>query len=49
MRPCAQCIKKGRVEECLEGIPPEQAKLFLRLHYEKIAKEAGLPPPLSSA
>lgn len=47
MRPCQMCIKKGRVEECMEGVPPEQAKLFLRVYYEKKEKELAAGPSLS--
>jgi hypothetical protein len=34
-RPCQMCIKRGRPEECMEGIPPQQAELFMKLFHQK--------------
>lgn len=49
MRPCNQCIKKGRIEECLEGVPPDQARMFLKAYYEREGTSMQLPPSLGSS
>ena len=44
MRPCASCIKRGKAEECLEGIPPDQAQVFIRLFREKQTRQLNNNP-----
>lgn len=44
MRPCASCIKRGKAEECLEGIPPDQARVFIRLFREKQTRQLNNNP-----
>lgn len=40
MRPCLQCIKKGKPEDCLEGMSPEQAELFMQRYCAREALAA---------
>ncbi|KAK9899268.1 hypothetical protein P389DRAFT_194270 [Cystobasidium minutum MCA 4210] len=43
-RPCGQCIKRNRVQDCMEGVPPEQAQAFLKAYNDR---EKSLPDAIS--